>query len=622
MQTQVLLVERAGAGAVSADAVRAAAKERVDVRVVRERRAAVAALAEGGWAVVVAAVDNELFPARAVYEWLRQGGMGTPLVLLCDDDSLADGRSLARSAALELVLRREEWMLPLALTRALVTAATRPDAASGARPAEDWSRRVLDQLADGVVTIDAAGRVSFMNVAAKELYGLSRARTVGLDARMLLPNHWPDLLDEGPVDVTAYRTDGSSFVVEMELRRATLLGQQAHVATLRDVAQRRALERQLQQAQRLDAVAHLATGFSHEFNNILTGLLTYTSLVRRDLGDNHSCAEDLAEIEAGADRAAGLVRQLQTLASPPASTTSRVDVNEVVERTVNTLVTMVGPDIDLEVELGQALPRVLADPDQVAQVLNNLVLNARDALPDGGRVAVATRLVQVTEARRGLLPVLPGAYVAISVEDSGEGMDATTMERCFDPFFTTRPGAQRSGLGLPIAHAILRQHGGSIDVDSAVGQGTRVQVSFPVNSAVLPHDAPAASNMGLQGTERILLAEDDEAVRGVIERILENNGYSVVCVEDGVEALSVFTETPKEFDGAVVDLLMPRMGGIDLYDNLARLRPDLPVLWVSGFSAGVPLRLGTYTDFLAKPFNPIDLVRRLRALLDRAPGVR
>jgi CheY-like chemotaxis protein len=253
----------------------------------------------------------------------------------------------------------------------------------------------------------------------------------------------------------------------------------------------------------------------------------------------------------------------------------------------------------------------------VEQALNNLVVNAQDELPQGGRIVVSTRLVVEPEARRALLPVRPGRYVVFEVCDNGLGLDAEALQFAVHPTQSAPSDSPASGLGLTVVLGLMREHHGYVDVESSPGVGTRVFLGFPVEGEEEDEALPIIE--GHIGTEVVLVVEDDPGVRAVIERILTAHRYRPVCTLDGEDALRQFDEDPFRFDVAVVDILMPRIGGIELYHELARIRPGFRVLWVSGYAEGQQVLVGPDTDFLAKPFRPIDLVRRLRGLLDRAP---
>lgn len=614
MAAFVLLIERPDAGAVTPDDIRGALGLDVQVGVyverVHTREVFDDVMASQPWQVIVAAADLPGLPAARVWELTRRAGILAPMVVLADAAGLDVAIDLVERGASDVVTRDQRWRLRVALTRALREAGPPP------RPADEpWLHAVLDQIPHGLLVVDQDACVVWMNSAAGRL--LAHAGPGGVQKGGRLPEAWRRPAGAPPSEMLADRADGTTYPVEVQTRPARVADGDLVVYILRDLSERRDLERQLQQAQRLEAVAHLSTGVAHEFNNILTGVLTYASLMRRELGPGHPCIEDIREIEVAGERAAILVRQLLSLSRRQPATPRQVDLNGIVHDATTFLTRVIGPQVDLVVTPGVDLPLVEADPALVEQVLTNLIVNARDALPTGGTVRVVTRPVSFAAPRVGLLPVPAGEYVELEVNDNGVGMDALTLQRCLDPFFTTRPPGQGSGLGLPVVHGIMRQHHGYLDLNSEPGRGSRVRVGFPVRvpeREVPPVDAPT---LPPRGGETVLIAEDDDTVRAVMVRVLEPQGYTVVQVRDGDEANLVFRAAPERFDAAVVDLLMPHRSGADLSKDLLALRPDLRILWVSGFGGGAHVTLTPRSDFLAKPFNSTEFLRRLRALLDR-----
>lgn len=618
MAAFVLLAERSGADAITSDDVREALGLEVGLGVFVERvftrDALVEALSTQPWQVVLVAMDFPGAPAVDTLALVRGAGLCAPVVVLADPAQRDDAVEVVELGAFDLVLRDERWRLRVSLLRALRVSTARPEPRRVEVP---WLHAVLDQLADGLLVVDHDGRIVWMNSAASRLVEYARGGPAGFGAWVHLPDAWRRPADAPPVEVSASRPDGTAFPVEVQARPVRVPDGDLVAYTLRDLTERRDLERQLQQAQRLEAVAHLSTGVAHEFNNILTGVLTYASLLRRELGPEHGCIDDVGEIEAAGERAAILVRQLLSLSRRQPAVLREMDLNRIVRDATSFLTRVIGPQIDLLVTPGVDLPMIEADPALVEQVLTNLIVNARDAMPAGGTARVATRLVTLAEPHAGLLPVPAGAYVEMEVSDNGAGMDVATLRQCLDPFFTTRQGGQWSGLGLPVVHGVMRQHRGYLELDSEPGRGLRVRVGFPVQAhavVAVPIEVPA---LPTQGRETVLVAEDDAAVRAVMVRVLESQGYTVVQACDGTVASRLFRESPARFDVAVLDLLMPHQGGIDLYRELLEVRPNLRVLWVSGYGGGRQLSLTRSSDFLPKPFNSTEFVRRVRALLDR-----
>jgi len=424
-----------------------------------------------------------------------------------------------------------------------------------------------------------------------------------------------------------YRASGMVLPIDfpIECLRIVIVPLSDGVAiTLRDISESKRLEAQLAQAVKLEAIGRLAGGVAHDFNNLLTAISGYGEVALAQLAPDSPVRADLEEILRAGDRAAALTRQLLAFSRRQALNRQAIDVNDVVLETTAMLGRVLGADVRLLTELAAAVPPVLADPSQIQQLVMNLALNARDALPGGGEVAVRTRVVVLDEedARRRV-GVRAGRFVALEVHDDGVGMDAATRARVFEPFFTTKPPGKGTGLGLAIVYGIVQQSNGHIAVDSAPGQGARFEVLLPAHDGARDEAAPAAAlPRTTAGRGRtILLAEDEEPLRKLIERVLGSAGYRMLVGRDGAEALELAQRHAGEYDLLVTDVVMPRLGGRALAAQLRIVHPGLPVLFVSGFDAeGARASAAdpSPSDFLAKPFTPEALLTRVRDLLARA----
>ncbi|MBM4193563.1 MAG: response regulator [Gemmatimonadetes bacterium] len=365
-------------------------------------------------------------------------------------------------------------------------------------------------------------------------------------------------------------------------------------------------------AQKLEAVAQLAGGVAHDFNNLLTVISTYTTLLLETAPADDPAREDLGEIASAAERATTLTSQLLAFGRRQLLAPRLLDLNVVIRDMSEVLRRFLPAGIDLDFAFDDSLDRVWADRGQVEQVLLNLILNARDAMPNGGRLSVATR--NVAQAGSG------ERWVLLDVRDSGMGMDATTQARIFDPFFTTKRPGKGTGLGLSTALGIVRQSGGDLEVESALGAGCRVTIRLPglaapANTTGLRKPAAPIVHSG-----RVLLAEDDDAVRRIVARTLEATGYSVIAAADGAAAIAeanAWREAPRLL---VTDLIMPRVGGAELASTLRRRWPDLPTVFISAYAS--PEASGGAGDFpgvlLHKPFVPADMIRAVEEALAAA----
>jgi PAS domain S-box-containing protein len=393
-----------------------------------------------------------------------------------------------------------------------------------------------------------------------------------------------------------------------------------------DVTDQRTLEAQLRQAQKMEAVGQLAGGVAHDFNNLLMIVTGSTEFARESLPAGAPALEDLAAVDEAARRAAQLTRQLLAFSRRQVLKAELLDLDRVVRGVEPLLRRLIGEDITvLTLPAGDVRP-VLADPGQLEQVLVNLAVNARDAMPAGGRLVIETANVRLTRAdaeRRGA-GVPPGDYVRLRVRDTGTGMDDATLGQIFEPFFTTKPPGKGSGLGLSTVYGIVKQSGGFVWVTSAPGEGTTFEIDLPAANgapvaAAAAHPAPTAA----RGTETVLLVEDDASVRLSVRRILTRAGYTVLEAPHGRDALAVAASHPGRVDLVVTDVVMPEMNGRDLVERFAARRPGVPALFMSGYTDDEMVRRGLGapgTAFLEKPFSAATLLRTVRGVLDATPA--
>jgi len=389
---------------------------------------------------------------------------------------------------------------------------------------------------------------------------------------------------------------------------------------LEDITERRLLETQLRQAQKMEAIGRLAGGVAHDFNNLLTAIFGYVDLLREDLPEGSSARQDAEEIRKAAERAATLTRQLLAFSRQQVLEAVVVNVNDLVEEFDKMMRRLIGEDVELRVALAPALGNVRADPGQLQQVLMNLLVNARDAMPTGGKLLIETANADLTKEYAELhQPVIPGSYVMLAVSDTGIGMDADTRTRIFEPFFTTKEKGRGTGLGLSTVYGIVKQSGGYIWVYSEPGQGTTFKLYFPRVDAPAESPAPPRAAATLAGTETILLAEDDEMLRPLAKGLLDKLGYTVLEAENAERALERAQSHAGPIHLLLADVVMPGLSGRELARRLAHTRPDTRVLYVSGYTDDAIVRHGMLEPglhFLQKPFTPDSLGRKVREVLD------
>ena len=425
---------------------------------------------------------------------------------------------------------------------------------------------------------------------------------------------------EGTYELEGRRKDGKRLMLEATARAHVIRGRPVRITALRDMTERRALEDQFRQAQKMEAVGRLAGGVAHDFNNLLTVILSYTDMLVEGVSPQDPRAEDLSEIRKATVAAASLTRQLLAFSRQQVIEPRFVNLNDVVGSSEKMLRRLIGEDIEVQTRLSSAPLTVMIDPGQLEQVMMNLAVNARDAMPTGGMLTVETANVTLdAEYARDHWPVTPGSFAMLAMSDIGSGMDEQTRSRMFEPFFTTKPAGQGTGLGLATVYGIVKQSNGFIWVYSEPGKGTSFKIYFPLlDQAPEEYASKPHSEAIRSGTETILLAEDSTAVRLAARQILERFGYTVLEAANGTEALSTAQ------NGAVIDLLltdvvMPEMSGRELVDRFAKLRPNTKVLFMSGYTDDAIVRHGVLrpgTAYLQKPFSPDTLARKVREVLD------
>ncbi|WP_396207754.1 ATP-binding protein [Gemmatimonas sp.] len=423
-------------------------------------------------------------------------------------------------------------------------------------------------------------------------------------------------------------SDGRAIEMEITTTSSRRLGRASWLSVGIDVTARRQAERalarseeQLRQSQKMEAIGTFAGGISHDFNNLLTGMLGYCDLILAQMPKNAAHREDLNEIRALALRGTELSRQILSVSRRQMVQPTTLDPNAVVRDLDRLLRRVIGENIELVTHLDEQVGTVHADMAQLEQALLNLVSNARDAMPQGGRLTIETAALDDTEVRRLRLDQrLP--WMAIRVRDDGVGMDETVRQHIFEPFFTTKPKGKGSGLGLALASNVMDQSGGEIRVDSEVGHGTTMHLLLPRRTdAVVPLPAIEEDPELLNGQETVLLTEDEDAVRTVAVAALERRGYRVLAAADGEAALALSRAFAGRIDLLVTDVVMPGMNGRELADRLTQARPGLPVLYVSGYTEDTELVFGLAGEsrsLLPKPFTSLELARRVRSSLDTA----
>ncbi len=510
---------------------------------------------------------------------------------------------------------------------------------------ERWLAAVLNSIGDGVVATDREGRITFLNPKAEQLTGwrADDARGKPLEEVFTLLHQETRQPVEAPVHrAMRERTDvpmanhtvliargGQERPVD-DTATPILDGEEplGGVMAFRDVSERyraqleaRTRDAYLRQAQKMEAIGRLAGGVAHDFNNLLTVINGYTQVLQGMLAHHEKAQELLAQIHKAGERASALTQQLLAYSRKQLLQPRVVDVNAVIDDARTMLSRVIGEDVELTAVLAPNLPKVKADPGQLNQVLMNLCLNARDAMPTGGKLTLETRSILLeTALSKGLFEMHPGLYVQVSVSDTGHGMDAETKAHIFEPFFTTKEQGKGTGLGLAMVYGIVKQSDGYIMVYSEPGYGTTFKVYLPAVTEDSEFTLPSQAADVPGGTETVLLAEDEESVRSLTRLILERLGYHVLAASTGPEALQMAAAHPGPIDLLVTDVVMPGMSGRQVAQALRLRNPSLRVLYVSGYTDDAIVRHGVLESeaaFFQKPFSMNDFARKVRQVLDQ-----
>ncbi|MCE9579748.1 MAG: PAS domain S-box protein [Deltaproteobacteria bacterium] len=477
-------------------------------------------------------------------------------------------------------------------------------------------------------------RMLDVNEAALALYGYARDAFLELTAYDLVIPAEASEMEAVMARVVAtgsarvlhrrHRTRGNAVLdVEVTSQHLTFDGREASLSVVVDVTKERALQAQLVQSQKLEAIGRLAGGIAHDFNNLLSVILSYATLAADEVPPDSELHADLREIEHAATRASRLTRQLLAFSRQQVVQPLTVDLDRAVRDLAKMLKPLLGEAIDVVLDLASADRSITIDPGQLEQVIMNLAINASDAMPRGGKLVLATSIAELDAAHAEAHPgASTGPHLRLAVTDSGTGMDAATLARIFEPFFTTKPRERGTGLGLSTVYGIVQQCGGHIAVRSEVGRGTTFDVYFPGQPGMAPARTTSPVPVATGGSETILLVEDEPALRTIMGTALRRHGYAVLEASDGEDALRVAAAHAEPIAMLVTDVVMPRMNGRELAERLVPLRPAMRVLYVSGYTADALGHQGVLEAgiaYLQKPVTPLVLAAKVRAMLD-APG--
>ncbi|MDD5286191.1 MAG: response regulator [Desulfuromonadaceae bacterium] len=491
----------------------------------------------------------------------------------------------------------------------------------------------LESTADGILVVDTEGGVASYNRKYLSLWNITEEIAAERNSR--IAHELGQLKDPEPLAeklgyMYSHPEAENSELVELAdgrlfeiYSKPQIMGDEivGRVWSFRDVTERRQLEEQLRQAQKMEAVGRFSGGIAHDFNNILTLIIGYGLQLRESFKEDDPEREYIDQVLAAAERAANLTRSLLVFSRKEVMTPRIVDLNEITRDVEKFLRRMIGEDVQLRTGYTPDRLRVFADSGQLEQVLMNLATNARDAMPDGGSLAIKTEIQELDdEYVQAQGHGEAGDYAYLSVSDNGAGMDAKTLSRIFEPFFTTKDIGKGTGLGLSIVYGIIRQHNGFIDVQSEPGAGTTFNILIPLVKGESQGDSREPVRKPAGGIETILVAEDDPLIRIMVESNLRRYGYEVLMAEDGAAAVEIYLRDSERIDLVLLDMLMPGKSGWNVYEEMKNIRPDVKALFMSGYSPDL-LRCKGFcpeeVELLTKPFKTDDLARKVRDILDK-----
>lgn len=594
------------------------------------------ALVRRSWDLVIADHNMPSFSAAAALEVLRQASLDIPFIVVSGSVGEDLAVRMMKAGAHDYIMKNNLHRLVPAIERELREARDRREKRRVEQEllqSQQMLSAVIEGSRDGIAVFEDT-RLLFCNPAFARLHGYESSSTLfGNDAEEVLGKE-PTLQlrsfqqaqnqEKPPTPLFEFRfrrRDGEEMELEASVSFASIAGKSHLVAVIRDIRERRRLEEQLRQSQKMDALGKLAGGVVHDFNNLLTAITGYSELALYRLRADDPLRTELNEIQKAAERAAGLTRQLLAFSRKQSLSLKVLNLNTIMAEIEKMLVRLIGEHIDLQTFPHESLGQIKADPGQVEQVILNLAVNARDAMPDGGKLTLETANVDLdasfSQQRYGLRA---GRWVMLAVTDTGCGMDAETLSHIFEPFFTTKEEGRGTGLGLSTVYAIVEQVGGHIDVYSEPSRGTTFKIYFPRIDAAeeqLPEEVISQPHSSV--SETVLLVEDDEMVRNLVRQVLSREGYVVLEAGSGANALNLLQEHTESIHLLITDIVMPEMNGWELAQRVAQLRPEVKTLFVSGYTEGALLHQGLTdksVNFIQKPFSPQALALKVREALD------
>lgn len=592
------------------------------------------ALERGNWDVIICDYVMPGFGAPAALGILKESGLDIPFIVMSGIMGEEKAVEMMRAGAQDYIKKDNTSRLMPAIEREIREAESRREH----RKMEQFVKDILESVGEGFTVISHEYRI----ITANHAYcARAKMELEAIRGRHCyeISHHYESPCYELGEDCPVRRTleTGEAHVVQhihhdkknnsyyCEVKSFPMKDSGGNVTAIievvNDITEKKKLEEQLIQAQKMESIGQLAGGIAHDFNNMLTTIIGYGSLLNKKLQKDSECRSFVNHMLTSAEKSANLTRQLLAFSRKQEITLAVTDLNELIKGMEKLLLRLIGEDIELKTQLADKALKVMADPGQIEQVLMNLSTNARDAMSNGGLLSISTDSAELDPHYvRGHDMKTQGMYVLISVTDTGMGMDEKTQQRIFEPFFTTKEVGKGTGLGLSIVYGIIKQHGGNITVYSEQGKGTTFRIYLPLIQSKGEDAKVSEIVVPKGGTETILLAEDNEDVRVLSKKLLEEYGYQVIDAIDGEDAVNKFNENKDTISLIIIDVIMPKKSGKEAIDEIKRIKPDVKVLFTSGYTSDIISRKGILEegmDFISKPVTPCKLLAKIRELLDK-----
>jgi two-component system, cell cycle sensor histidine kinase and response regulator CckA len=589
-------------------------------------------LSKRSWDLVISDYVLPGFGGMAALKVLQETDEDTPFIIVSGKIGEDVAIEALKAGANDYLLKDRLSRIGPAVDRALKEVAQRKkrkQAEHSLRESEERYRRLVESCPEGMFILTGE-TIVFANPAAVSLLGVKTPiELVGKRLLAFVDQNYRDLVDEhlrqaldgldGPLlEQKMVRVDGSPALVEALARRIQYHGEAAVQVLCRDVSARKHLEQQLLSAQKMEAIARLAGGVANDFNNLLTVITGYSGLIRSGLAPDHPLQKDLHQVMQSTERAIGLTNQLLAISRKDVLAPEPINLNAVLEQTAPLLRRLMGDSIETNLELAPDLPRIRADRGQLETVIINLCAHSRESMLHGGKLTVRTEALHLKKAQHNQIHLRAGDYIVLSIADTGLGLSEEHQEHLFEPFFGSVQPGKNSGLGLATVYAIVKQHGGQIACASEVGKGSTFKIYLPAYKSASTEGSQTPQFGAAVPGAVILLAEDEEVLREFANLILRKHGYHVLTARDGLEALNVLEQYKRPVDLLFTDVVMPRMGGAELFKRFVELHPDVPVIFTSGYPRSILVESGlddTGLEFLQKPYTTASLLEKIRVVL-------